>query len=85
MAIIRKIEIPALEPDSGPELAYDTLLHDLNGLRELDATAPIIASFRVGIVPNGHFPLEIRQQWVEVDIPVRFPDLLKTGGVKFSS
>ena len=81
---IGEVPIPDLEPENGPELAYGTLVHDLGSLRHLDSWAPIFASFRVEQIPRGEFvPAEIREQWVGVDVPVRFTALIEAGGIEF--
>lgn len=80
-----EIEIPPLEPENGPELAYGTLVHDLDSLRELDERSPIVGSFRIETIPESRFvPKEVREQWIGIDIPVRFPETLIGGGVEFT-
>ncbi len=67
----------------GPAMAYGTLIHDFKGLQELDEAHPIVGSFRLGEVPDSRaVPIEIREQWMGVTIPVRFPLALSGGGVE---
>ena len=84
-----EIPIPEMTVKNGPEIAYGTLLYDLDGLRELDEAHPIIGSFKVKDVPGADIhdqepPASVRTQWPGVEIPVRFPSQLDAGHIEFT-
>lgn len=55
----------------GPVAGYTTLVNNFNGLKDLDAARPIIATFTLDQVPDGSPPLDIREDWVGVQLPAR--------------
>lgn len=55
----------------GPVVAYEMLHGKFAGLEELDYTCPIAAQFEIDHVPDGSLPIEVREAWVGVPLPVR--------------
>ena len=55
----------------GPALALFNVEMQRATFEELDAQEPIVATFTIKNVPAGQAPEDIRQQWVDVVLPVR--------------
>lgn len=68
----------------GPVAAYGMLNGDFEGLAALDDDSPIVGTFKIDTVPGGMPPLEVRQDWVGVELPVRQPERLEGGEVEVS-
>lgn len=62
----------------GPIAAYGMLSHQLGSLAELEED-PITATFTFSERPDGYAPVEIRDEWVGVSTPVRYPESLDGG------
>ena len=69
----------------GPVAAYGVLTHEMEGLAEADDAAPIVGTFVFDTVPAGDPPLNVREEWVGVGVPVRHPSWLEQGLVDVSS
>lgn len=68
----------------GRVAAYAMLNGDFEGLEDLDDESPIVGTFKIDTVPAGMPSLEVRQEWVGVELPVRQPERLEDGEVEVS-
>jgi len=69
----------------GPVAAYGALVYEMGSLSQLDIDAPIVGTFTFNTVPAGSPPEEIREEWLGVEVPVRYPDGLVAGDMKLSA
>ncbi len=68
----------------GPVAAYGMLLGK-DSLTDADEDDPIAGTFTFTSVPAGDPPLQVREEWVGVEVPVRDPESLQWGEVPVSS
>ena len=68
----------------GPIAMYGMLLNQYEGLEALDKVLPIKGTFTVDTVPEGTPPLDVRENWVGVELPLRQPRMLRHGEVTIS-
>jgi len=68
----------------GPVAAYGMLIGK-DRLIDADELDPILGTFTFTRVPAGSPPLEIREEWVGVEVPVRDPESMTRGEVPVSS
>lgn len=70
----------------GPVAAYGMMTFEMEeDLADADDTAPIVGTFVFDTVPAGGPPLDVREEWVGVGVPVRHLDRLEQGSVDVSS
>lgn len=68
----------------GPVAAYAMLHGNFEGLDDFDIESPIVGTFTPKTVPSGIPPLEVRQEWLGVELPVRQPEQLRDNEVGVS-
>lgn len=66
----------------GPAAAYGMLLWQLGGLEHFDFNSPIMGTYKIQSDPGGDPPLEIREQLVGIELPVRQLDSSQAGLVE---
>ncbi len=68
----------------GPAIALFNIEMQRPAFERLDEVKPIVARFTIKSVPAGPAPDDIREQWVDVILPVRNLDRAKAGEVEIS-
>jgi hypothetical protein len=68
----------------GPAIALFSVESQRPAFEQLDELQPILATFTIQEVPAGPAPLEIREQWVGVVLPVRQLRRAQSGAVAIS-
>lgn len=69
----------------GAAVAYCSILEGYGEYSNYDQQHPIMGKFEIRQIPNGNAPEEIRRQWLGVELPVRYIDILPEGVVQVSS
>ena len=68
----------------GPVAAYRLLINKYEGLVEVDQLKPIIGKYAILKVPIGEAPIESREQWVGLELPIRSYELLTEGLIEIN-